>query len=119
MGVAGVAKVVAEAYPDPSQFDPDSNYFDPKSSPDDPRWSLVDLGFVERWDHVVPLAALKQNPALADMKVVQRGMRLSVQPVTEAEWREVGRMAGEPAAPAAPARRPGGKKRAKPAGTAS
>jgi predicted RNA-binding protein with PUA-like domain len=105
-GVAGIAKVCREAYPDPTQFDASSEYHDPKSDPDDPRWVLVDVEFVERFDEVVPLTALKDNPALADMKVVQRGMRLSVQPVTPDEWNEVLSMAQRP-------RRPGGKKRGK------
>lgn len=93
-GVAGVAKVASESYPDPTQFDKGSKYADPDSKPDDPRWYLVDVGFVEKLPEVLPLAAIKGNPKLADMKLVQRGQRLSVQPVTKAEFKEVLKMAG-------------------------
>ena len=93
-GVAGVAEVAREAYPDPTQFDPDSKYFDPKSSPDAPRWVVVDVKAVKALPRFVSLADLKANPKLASMGVVQRGNRLSIQPVTDAEWREVLRMGG-------------------------
>ncbi|RMH41234.1 MAG: EVE domain-containing protein [Deltaproteobacteria bacterium] len=92
-GVAGVAEVASEPYPDPTQFDPRSPYFDPKSDRDDPRWWLVDVRFVAKFPAVVPLAAIKANPKLSDMAVVQRGQRLSVQPVTAAQWREIHKMA--------------------------
>jgi len=93
-GVAGLARIASKPYPDATQFDPDHPYFDAKSDPEDPRWIHVD---VEAWDHLprfVTLQELKDNPKLADMLVVQRGQRLSVQPVTAAEWREVLKMAG-------------------------
>lgn len=93
-GVAGVAKVVREGYPDHTQFDPQDPHHDPGSDPDDPRWYMVDVQAVARAATFVPLDDLKANPKLADMAVVQRGQRLSVQPVTAAEWREVLRMAG-------------------------
>jgi predicted RNA-binding protein with PUA-like domain len=105
-GVVGVAKVCSKAYPDPTQFDANSHYFDPTSKPAAPRWWLVDVAFVERFEQIIPLSALKDNPRLATMKVVQAGMRLSVQPVTAEEWNEVLSMAQR-------ARRPGGKKRAR------
>lgn len=92
--VAGIAEVASEARPDPTQFDRASPYYDPKASPKEPRWLLVDVRGLAPLAETVPLAALKANPALADMRVVQRFMRLSVQPVTEAEYREVLRMAG-------------------------
>ena len=92
-GVAGVAEIVTEAYPDPTQFDPKSKYYDPKSPPADPRWSLVDVGFVERFAALVPLDVLKAEPSLTDMRVVQKGSRLSVQPVTKAEFKTVLAMA--------------------------
>lgn len=92
-GVAGVAEIVTEAYPDPTQFDPKSKYYDPKSPPADPRWSLVDVGFVERFAALVPLDVLKAEPSLTDMRVVQKGSRLSVQPVEKAEFKTVLAMA--------------------------
>ena len=93
-GVAGVAEVASRPYPDPTQFDPESRYFDPKSSPQAPRWQLVDVKAVEKLPRFISLAELKASSRLASMGVVQRGNRLSVQPVTGAEWREVLRMGG-------------------------
>lgn len=93
-GVAGLAEVVRESYPDPTQFDPKSKYHDPKSDPDDPRWLVVDIRALEALPNFVSLSDLKANPKLADMMVCQRGARLSVQPVTTAQWKEVVRMGG-------------------------
>ena len=93
-GVAGVAQVVKEGYPDHTQFDPQDKHFDPKADPENPRWMMVDIKAVKKAATYVPLADLKANAKLADMALVQRGQRLSVQPVTAAEWREVLRMAG-------------------------
>lgn len=90
--VAGVARVVREAYPDPSQFDPKSDYYDEGSKKDDPRWLLVDVGPVEKLARTVPLDELKANKKLAKMGVVQKGQRLSVMPVSAAEFDEVLRM---------------------------
>lgn len=92
-GVAGLARVCREAYPDPTAFDPKSVYFDPRSKPDDPAWVMVEVEHVESFDRVVPLAELKARRELAEMAVVQRGMRLSVQPVEPAEFRVVLAMA--------------------------
>jgi len=94
-GVAGVAEVASRPYPDPTQFDPKSKYFDPKSTPEDPRWQLVDVKAVEKLPRFVSLTDLKENAKLASMGAVQRGNRLSVQPVTAAEWREVLGMGGQ------------------------
>ena len=88
-GVAGVAKVVRLAYPDPTQFDRKSEYFDPGAKKDDPRWSTVDVGFVEKFREVVSLAALKKERSLAKMLVVQKGQRLSVQPVDAKHFEKV------------------------------
>lgn len=96
--VAGVAEVVREAYPDSTAWDPESSYYDPRSTPDEPIWEMVDLKAVERLPAIVPLQDLKDNSALAEMKVVQRGQRLSVMPVTESEFREVLAMARAAAA---------------------
>lgn len=93
-GVAGVAEIASEAYPDPTQFDPKSKYFDPKSSKDDPRWLLVDVSPVEALPEFVSLEGLKGESRLSEMLVVQRGQRLSIQPVTATEWRYVLKMGG-------------------------
>ena len=73
-------------YPDPTQFDPESPYYDPKSTQETPRWLLVDVRFVKK-SPLVPLAALREHDELADMRVLARGNRLSITPVTRAEWR--------------------------------
>ena len=92
-GVAGLAEIASEPYPDPTQFDPKSKYHDPKSDPDDPRWILVDVRAVRPLERLVTLAELKAEPDLADMGVVQKGSRLSIQPVTAAEWKLVQKLA--------------------------
>ncbi len=84
-GVAGVAKIVKEAEPDPTQFDPSSKYFDPKSPPEDPRWDWVTLGPKKRL-RFIPLDDLRAMPALVDCRLLARGNRLSVMPLTEAEF---------------------------------
>ena len=89
IGVAGIAKVSKGGYPDPEQFDAKSKYYDAKSDPEDPRWFCVDLTHVKTFDEVIPLTALKAEKALSKMMVTQRGARLSIQPVTAAEWKAV------------------------------
>ena len=93
-GVVGVARVVREGYPDPTQFDPKDSHFDPKSDPENPRWYVVDIQAVAPMERDVSLDDIKANGKLADMAVVQRGQRLSVQPVAAAHFREVLRMGG-------------------------
>ncbi|MBY4895405.1 EVE domain-containing protein [Cupriavidus sp. AU9028] len=84
-GIAGLAEVCSAPYPDPTQFDPDSKYHDAAASPDKPRWMLVDVRFVRKTP-LISLAMLREHEALADMVVLRRGNRLSITPVTEAEW---------------------------------
>ena len=91
-GVAGIAEVASESYPDPTQCDPDSRYHDPKASKEEPRWFLVDVRFVERFPRVVPLSEIKADEGLSEMVLVKR-MRLSVQPVRKAEFEKVREMA--------------------------
>ena len=96
-GAAGVVRVAREAYPDPTQFDPKSPYFDkkgPAKGSTQPRWDCVDVSFVEAFPHLVPLAELKAAAKLTDMRLVQKGSRLSVTPVTKVEFRTVLKMAG-------------------------
>ena len=90
-GVAGVAKVATQAYPDHHAFDPDASYYDPKSDPDQPRWFMVDLAFVEKLPEFVSLDTLKAeaNGPLEGMLVVRRGQRLSIQPVDKAHFARV------------------------------
>ena len=91
--VAGVAEVASEAYPDHTAWDESSKYYDPKSPEDNPRWYMVDVRAQRKLEAPVALPELKENPALSEMKVIQRGQRLSIQPVTKAEFDEVLRMA--------------------------
>ncbi|MAQ56705.1 MAG: EVE domain-containing protein [Euryarchaeota archaeon] len=92
--VAGVARVCREAYPDFTALDTDSNYFDPKSSPDNPRWMMVDIEAVEQLPDTVPLGDMRENPELNGMPLLQRGQRLSVQPVSEQHFETVCGMGG-------------------------
>ncbi|GAA5787509.1 EVE domain-containing protein [Chitiniphilus shinanonensis] len=87
-GVAGIAEVSRLAYPDPTQFDPESKYFDPKSTADQPRWQQVDVRFVRK-TRLLSLDEMRRLPMLAGMQVLQRGNRLSITPVSEAEWRDI------------------------------
>lgn len=89
IGIAGIVKVVKDAYPDPLQFDPDSKYFDPKSSPDKPRWQAVDMQFVRKLPKLITLDRLKALPELADLALVRKGNRLSVMPVSDDEWQAI------------------------------
>lgn len=92
-GVVGMCRVVRVAYPDPSQFDPSSDYYDPKSTPESPRWSMVDVEYVDRLPRMVTLQQIKAEPELAEMVLLRRG-RLSVQPVTAAQFRHIVAMGG-------------------------
>ena len=85
-GVAGVAEVASEPYPDPTAFDSASKYFDPKSDPSKPRWILVDVKFKQDLQYFVSLEQMKSMPELVEMRVLQRGNRLSITPVTAQEF---------------------------------
>lgn len=95
-GVAGLAEVASTAYPDATQFDPASPYHDPKSSPDTPRWLNVDVRLVRK-TRLLPLKALRRHAALADMALLRPGSRLSITPVTPAEWQTVCELLESPA----------------------
>ena len=84
-GVAGLARVVRAGYPDPTARDPRSDYHDPKASDEDPRWYAVDIAYVDTFPELVPLDRLRSTPGLEQMLVINRS-RLSVQPVTDAEF---------------------------------
>jgi predicted RNA-binding protein with PUA-like domain len=87
--VAGLARVVRAGYPDPTQFDPKSDYYDKDSPRDAPRWFSVDIAFDRRLARPVTLPELRDESALAEMVLLRRGSRLSVQPVTPAEWKRI------------------------------
>lgn len=126
-GVAGLARVVRTGVVDQTQFDPDSKYFDPKATRDAPIWDCVEVEYVETFPHFVDMDRIRAEPELADMMLLRRGMRLSVQPVTEAEYQAIAalghRVPAELPAPAKPSKaakpsraaKPPQAKRAKPA----
>ncbi len=85
-GIVGIAKVVKEGYPDFTAFDPYDKHFDPKSNADKPTWIMVDVQFVKKLSRTISLKELKLKTELADLALVRRGNRLSIMPVTEAQW---------------------------------
>jgi len=93
-GVAGLAKIVKAAVPDPTQFDPKSEYYDGKASVKAPRWFCVSVGFVAKFPRLVPLEELKQENKLKDMLVLKKGQRLSIQPVQAVEFKLICQMGG-------------------------
>jgi predicted RNA-binding protein with PUA-like domain len=90
-GIAGFAEVASAAYPDKTQFDRKSPYYDPKSRKDDPRWVNVDVRALRK-TRLVPLAELRRHKALAGMRLLAPGNRLSITPVTESEWKFIARL---------------------------
>lgn len=87
--IAGIAEVVREGYPDPSQFDAKSKYHDPDAREDQPRWYVVDIKAEAQLPRPVSLPELKEVPGLEEMMLLKKGSRLSVQPVTAEEWKIV------------------------------
>jgi predicted RNA-binding protein with PUA-like domain len=85
-GIVGIVQIVKAGYPDSTALDPESKYYDPKASKDNPRWFRVDVKFEKKFDRTVTLSALKQQPQLDGMAVLARGSRLSITPVTPAQW---------------------------------
>ena len=88
-GIVGIVKIVRAGYPDPTQFDFNSEYYDPKSDPNAPRWYGVDVQLVQKFKHTILLTQLKNDPALGHMRLVQRGNRLSITPITSDEWQSI------------------------------
>jgi predicted RNA-binding protein with PUA-like domain len=93
-GIVGIMEVATEAYPDHTAWDPASKYFDARSTPEKPVWFMPNLRFVERFPRMITLAELRTTPGLEGMSLLQRGQRLSVQPVSEEEWHIVNAIAG-------------------------
>lgn len=92
-GIAGIATVASEAYPDPTAFDPKHDHYDPKSNPDNPTWWLVDVKALLPLPQFLSLGDLREEPRLAEMALFKRS-RLSVQPVTPEEYRIILELAG-------------------------
>jgi len=93
-GIAGIARVASDTRPDPTQFDPASPYHDPKSPPDQPRWLLLDVQALRK-TRLLPLPELRSHPDLADLRVLQKGSRLSITPVDAAHWDRVMALLGQ------------------------
>ena len=91
IGMAGIMEVVKAAYPDPAQFDPGSKYYDVKAQQNDPRWYCVDVCLVEKFPQVVPTKILKTDPLTTELSIFKQG-RLSIAPVSAAQWQAVQRL---------------------------
>jgi len=93
-GIAGICEVVREGYPDHTAFDKKDPHYDPKSKPDAPTWYMVDVKAVKAFPRLIALGELREVAALKGMVLLQKGSRLSVQPVTKKEWETICAMAG-------------------------
>ena len=93
-GIVGVAKVSKEAFDDPTQFEPKSDYYDAKSTKDNPRWSCIEVAFHQGFKRLVSLPDLRDCAALKDMLILRPGNRLSVTPVTAAEFKAIAGLGG-------------------------
>lgn len=91
--IVGTAKIVREAYPDPTAWDPNDSHFDEKSSPDNPRWCMVDIQLDQKFASPLTLESLRHVKALAKMELLRKGSRLSVQPVSKAEFETILKLA--------------------------
>lgn len=101
-GIVGLMEIVSAGYPDPTAFDPTHRYFDPKSTPDNPRWFLVDVRYIRHLARTIALAELKQAPlakALGDFPLIRKGNRLSIMPVTDAQWQLILSLENNPEGP--------------------
>jgi predicted RNA-binding protein with PUA-like domain len=87
--VVGIAEVVKTAYPDPTQFDKKDKHYDPESKPSEPRWDMVDIRYVRKFSRALTLDELRKDSKLKGMVLLRKGSRLSVQPVTQLEWKHI------------------------------
>jgi predicted RNA-binding protein with PUA-like domain len=92
MGIFGICEVVKDGYPDHTQFDSESHHYFPSADPKDPIWFMFDLKLTEIFKKPVLMQDIKANPKLKNMRLIQRGNRLSVMPVEKAEWDEIVKM---------------------------
>ena len=93
-GIAGIAKIVKDGYPDPTAFDPKDSHYDPKSKRESPSWYGVEVKAVKRLPELITLESLRKTKGLEKMVLLQKGSRLSVQPVTADEWEVISRLSG-------------------------
>ena len=92
LAVIGYCEVVKDGYPDHTQFDSSNDHFDPKADPKNPTWFMVDIKLVKEFKKHVTLNKIKANPKLKSLKLIQRGQRLSIQPLLKDEWDEILKM---------------------------
>ena len=88
-GIAGIGRIVASAYPDPTALEPDNHYFDAKASAEKNPWSAVDVEFVTAFPAIISLALLRSQLALSDLALLQKGSRLSILPVNPEQWQAI------------------------------
>jgi predicted RNA-binding protein with PUA-like domain len=88
-GIVGMMKIISSGYVDHTAFDPQETYYDPKSNPEKPRWYMVDVQYLETFAASITLNELKANPALEGMRLLKKGNRLSILPITEHEWHTI------------------------------
>ena len=88
-GIVGTMEIVSKAYPDHTAFDPSEKYFDSKSDPENPRWLMLDVRYIRHLDRMITLGELRQQKQITDMKLLQRGNRLSVLPLSKMEWQYI------------------------------
>jgi predicted RNA-binding protein with PUA-like domain len=89
LAIVGYCEVVKEGYPDHTQFDKKNEHYDKKADPKSPTWFMVDIKLAKEFKNPVKLDSIKVNSKLKNMKLIQRGQRLSIQPVTKDEWDEI------------------------------
>ena len=88
-GIVGTMEIASKAYPDHTAFNPNEKYFDSKSDPENPRWLMVDVRYIRHLDRMITLGELRLQKQIADMKLLQRGNRLSVLPLSKKEWQYI------------------------------
>ena len=113
MAVVGTAVVAREAYPDHTARDPKNDHYDPKATTENPIWEMVDIKLVRIFDRPLTISELRGLKGLAKMELLRQGSRLSVQPVSDQEWKAVLALADRPAAKASNATKKKGPKRPK------
>lgn len=93
-GIVGLVEIVKSAYPDYTQFDPEADHYDPTSSSDNPRWVMVDVRFLKKFDRVLSLKELRENPQLSSLVVLRKGSRLSITPIAIDEYQAICSLSG-------------------------
>jgi len=88
-GIVGLVEIVKSAYPDHTQFDPEADHYDPMSTLANPRWVMVDVKFLRKFDRVLSLKELRENPLFSSLVILRKGSRLSITPVTIEEYQAI------------------------------